>query len=56
MEAAGIVLTSNRNRIPCLLIKAVSDGIQGGAEEFRQELENSARICLKIVDQVIKNI
>lgn len=56
MEAAGIVLTSNRNRVPCLLIKTVADSIQGGAGEFSRELENSARICLKIVDQVIKKV
>ena len=30
MEAAGIVLTSNRNRVPCLLIKIVSDSVSGG--------------------------
>ena len=29
MEAAGIVLTSNRNRVPCPLIKIVSDSVSG---------------------------
>lgn len=34
MEAAGIVLTCNKNNIPCMLIKIVSDGVTGGKEEF----------------------
>ena len=35
MEAAGIVLTCDRAGVPCLLLKIVSDGITGGAEEFQ---------------------
>ena len=56
MEAAGIVLTSNRNRVPCLLIKIVSDSVSGGAEEFRRELEHAAQICLDTVDQIIRKL
>lgn len=56
MEAAGIVLTSNRNKVPCLLIKAVADSIRGGADEFRQEIENSAEIAMKITDRIIKEL
>lgn len=56
MEAAGIVLTANRNGIPCLLIKAVSDAMDGGAEEFSREMDRCALICLDTVDTVIKAI
>ncbi|MEG2144680.1 MAG: 5'-methylthioadenosine nucleosidase, partial [Oscillospiraceae bacterium] len=56
MEAAGVVLTCNRNNIPCLLIKTVSDSITGGAEEFRQAVNDSACICLRVVSKIIPNI
>ena len=54
MEAAGIVLTCNRNNVPCLLIKAVSDSMGGGAEEFAKEFERCADICLETVDKLIR--
>ena len=56
MEAAGILLTCNRNRVPCLMIKAVSDGIEGGAEEFKSEILRSSKLCLEITDRIIHSI
>jgi len=56
MEAAGIVLTCNRNNVPCLLIKSVSDSIEGGAEEFRSTVNEAAAICLDIADKIIREI
>ena len=56
MEAAGVLLTANRCGIPCLLIKAVSDGITGGAEEFEREVGNSSKICLAIADRIIRSL
>lgn len=53
MEAAGVVLTCNRNQVPCMLIKCVSDGIEGGAEEFRQTMDEAAKICLETVEKII---
>ena len=55
MEAAGVVLTANRSGVPCLLIKAVSDSMGGGAEEFAKEFERAAAICLETVDRVISS-
>ena len=54
MEAAGVVLSCNRAGVPCLVIKTVSDGITGGAEEFSKELTRSAEICLSITDEIIR--
>lgn len=54
MEAAGIVLTCNRNKVPCLLIKAVSDSMGGGAEEFHREFEHCADVCLDTVAKIIR--
>lgn len=56
MESAGIVLTANRAGVPCLLIKTVSDGIHGGAEEFHTELERTSDLCLEIADRVIRGL
>ena len=53
MESAGILLTANRAGVPCLLIKTVSDGIRGGAEEFHAEMERTGDLCLEIADRVI---
>ena len=54
MEAAGVVLTCGRAGVPCLIVKTVSDGISGGAEEFSKELTRSAEICLSITDEIIR--
>ena len=36
------------------MIKTVSDGITGGAEEFSKELDRSAELCLTVADAVIR--
>lgn len=54
MEAAGIVLTCNRNKVPCVLFKVVSDGITGGAQEFKETVDEAAAICLDMVDGLIE--
>ncbi|MBR5231616.1 MAG: 5'-methylthioadenosine/S-adenosylhomocysteine nucleosidase [Clostridia bacterium] len=53
MEAAGIAMTCDRNNVPCMMIKVVSDGITGGAEEFTQTVDEAAAICIEIVNEVI---
>jgi len=54
MESSGIVLVCEANDIPCLLFKAVSDSLTGGAEEFWKELLDVSIKCLDITDKVIK--
>lgn len=56
MEAAGIVLTCNKNNIPCLLIKTVSDSITGGANEFKKCINESAKICIEITRRILNSI
>ena len=53
MEAAGIVLTCDRNKVPCLMIKMVADGINGGVEEYHKEGLNAAKKCLDVFERVI---
>ena len=56
MEAAGIVLTCNKNNTPCLLIKTVSDSITGGINEFKKCINESAKICIEITRRILNSI
>lgn len=56
MESAGIVLACELNGVPCLLLKAVSDGLMDGAESFYSELLNASLKCLKTADEVIRSL
>ncbi len=56
MEAAAVALTSYRNHVPCLIIKCVSDAIEGGGEEFYREMLKSSEICLETADRLIRDI
>jgi adenosylhomocysteine nucleosidase len=56
MEAAGIVLTCNKNKVPSLLIKTVSDSITGGVDEFRESINDTSEICLGFIIRVINEL
>lgn len=56
MESAGIALTCRRAGVPFLLVKAVSDGLNGGAAEFHAELERCSALCLDLTDRIIREI
>ncbi len=56
MEAAGIALTCNRNKVPCIMIKIVSDSIKGGYQEFLEMKNTAADICIEIVDKIMEQI
>ena len=56
MESAGIVLTCEANSVPCLLLKAVSDGLSEGADEFYIELEKASDKCFSVLDKIIDEI
>lgn len=56
METAGIALTAMRAGVPCLVIKTVSDSVEGGAEEFGRELARSSAVCIDIADRIINGM
>lgn len=56
MEAAGIALTCNRNRVPFLMIKCVSDGCGADPKEYFTNFQKSAGLCFDITDKIIKNL
>lgn len=53
MEAAGIVLIADRAKVPCLMIKVVSDSISGGAGEYHKTMYDCSEVCMKIIKNII---
>lgn len=56
MESAGIVLTCNRNKVPCTFIKAVSDGVDEDVEAFDNNVHEASEACAKLVKKLIAKI
>ena len=56
MESAAVLLTCLRCEVPCLMIKAVSDGLTGGGEEYYEALQKSASLCLAVTDRIIREL
>lgn len=56
MESAGIILTANRNKVPTLFIKAISDTLFGGADEYHIQRDKTADICFTVVDKIISEM
>ena len=48
MESAGVLLTCINAKIPCLIVKAVSDG-KGGAEEFRAMVRHASEQYVDLI-------
>ena len=53
MESAGVLLTAKGADIPCIIIKAVSDG-EGGAEEFMALVNKASKRYISAVNKIIK--
>lgn len=56
MEAAGIAIVCERNGIPCLLIKTVSDSLSGGHKEYEKELARASEKAVHILDGIIREM
>ncbi len=56
MESAAVLLTCRRNEVPCLMIKAVSDGLTGGGKEYYEALQDCAALCLSVTDRIIQEL
>lgn len=56
MEAAAILLTCDRNSIPCLIIKTVADSFSGGAAEYWREKDRTAKSCLDYAVEIIDGL
>ena len=56
MESAAIIVTCEMNRVPCLFLKAVSDGLVNAARTFYEELQDAAMASLKVADEIIASL
>ena len=56
MESAAVLLTCDKNRVPCLIIKAVADSVSGGAAEYWQEKKRTAESCLDHAVEIINGL
>lgn len=43
MESAGILFTCNFNHVPCLLVKCISDSLQGGSDEYHLTVHDACK-------------
>ena len=55
MESAGVLLTCLNMGVPCLIVKAVSDG-KGGAEEFRQMVNYASLQYVEFIYELSKKL
>lgn len=56
MESAGILLTCDRNDIPCCFIKTVADSLFDGAEEYYLAKEKASDTCLTVVEKLLSRL
>ena len=56
MESAAIALTAYRAGVPALLIKTVSDAVEGGPDEFWEACRRTASICMEIALKLTKEV
>ena len=56
MESAGILLTCNRNKVPCVMLKAVSDAMEGTGEEFYAFWRRSMGEAVGILDRILEAV
>lgn len=52
MESAGILFTCKNNKVPCLIVKAVSDGT-GGAEDFEKMLSAASKAYVDLLIKIL---
>lgn len=56
MEAAGIALVCKQNHVPCVILKTVADGEDGGSEEYWENKEKSSQICVGILNKLLREL
>ena len=56
MESAAILLTCNRNGLSCIMLKAVSDAMEGTGEDFLTFWRRSMEEALTVLDRVLEAV
>lgn len=52
MESAGVLFACKFNRVPCLLVKRVSDSLLGGAEEYNSNAVRAASEFFRLAEEI----
>ena len=55
MEAAGIIITCNRNEIPVTSIKAVSDNVSEDTKAFKENVFDVSLKCVNLIYNVLND-
>lgn len=53
MESSAIFLTCIKNHVPCFFVKAVSDTVKGGADEYNKFVKDAADKALTILEKIL---
>lgn len=56
MEAAGVFMTAQRNGVPSLFIKSVSDTVGTDQRHMMENYEQAADLCFRAMHQVIQEL
>lgn len=56
MESAGILFACKFNKIPCLLVKCVSDSLLGGIGEYRDNANRAAEGFFRFAEKFARNL
>lgn len=54
MEAAGIVLTCNKNQVPCSFLKVVSDDVNEGEQAFKNNVDWASKACVEELAKILQ--
>ena len=55
MESAGVLITCKNAGVPCLIVKAVSDG-EGGAEEFNELVRTASEKYVNLIGRLCEEL
>lgn len=55
MESAGVLITCKNAGVPCLIVKAVSDG-EGGAEEFNELVHTASEKYVNLIGRLCEEL
>lgn len=56
MEAAGVLLTANEEKIPTLILKCISDGVDAGAAEYYENASSVSEACSAFVIDLLERM
>ncbi|MCM1042869.1 MAG: 5'-methylthioadenosine/S-adenosylhomocysteine nucleosidase [Corallococcus sp.] len=56
MESAGVLMCANLSNIPVLIVKVVSDSLNGGGGEFEENVGRASQKFADFVDKIVERL